>query len=214
MNWNWNPHKWKPSARLLLGIATVWPIVYMALFFVLAISGMWFGLMMGDQSHQHSSRLDLIQLEKKVQGGEIKELRITSEEIRAYDRNGREFYTSVDNESTREEIIRQARTTGPEGSPRVAKIDENTSRAQVDNPLFPVGMLLFFGFHMLTMMLMLLLMPVYIILPLKNERLDQNMRIVWVILACTVGALSDVVYWYVHIWRKPPVNPPLAPDFT
>ena len=213
MTWNWNPHTWKSSTRLLLAVATIWPIVYIPLFVVLAFSGMLFGVMFAEPAQQHSRRLDLIQLEKKIQDGEIRELRITSDEMHAIDRDGHDFHTSVDNESTREELIRQARAPRPDGSARVSKIDENTSRP-VLNPLLPVGFLVLFAVHILTVLLMFLLMPVYIILPLKNERLDQNMRIVWVILACTVSLLSHPVYWYLYVWRKPPATPPATPQFV
>jgi hypothetical protein len=59
--------------------------------------------------------------------------------------------------------------------------------------------------HLGTMFLMMALMPLYIIFAVKNEGLDQTMRIVWVVLACTVGVFADPVYWYQHIWRTPPI---------
>lgn len=200
----WDTNTWKPWLRLLLGIATIWPIIYIVLFVTLIFSGFFFAATFGRSADQSYQRLDLIQLEKKIQDGEIRELLISADEIRAYDRDGREFQTRVDNDSTREEIIRQARANAPDGSARVSKINEDTSRPRVSR-LLPFGFLVLFAFHALTMALLFLLMPLYIILPLKNETLDQNMRIVWVILACTVGAFSDVVYWYLHVWRKPPI---------
>ena len=213
MSWNWDSSTWKRSTRLLLGIATIWPIIYIGLFVTLVFSGFFFAAMFAEPAQQNASRLDLIQLEKKIQNGEIKELRITSDEIRAFDRDGREFHTSVDDESTRQEIIRQAQATGPDKAPRVSRIDENTSRPRL-NPLLPVGFLALFAFHILTIFLIFLLRPVYIILPLKNERLDQNMRIVWVILGCTMSILSDVVYWYLYVWREPAATPPNGPQLT
>jgi hypothetical protein len=173
---------------------------------------MFFGVMFAGPAQQHSTRLDLIQLEKKIQDGEITELRITSDEMHATDRDGHDFHTSVDNESTREELIRQARAPRPDGVARVSRIEENTSRPAL-NPVLPIAFVVLFGVHMLTVLLMFLLMPVYIILPLKNERLDQNMRIVWVILACTVSLLSHPVYWYLYVW-KPPATPPTASQFA
>jgi hypothetical protein len=209
----WDTSTWKRSTRLLLGIATIWPIIYIVLFVTAIFSGIFVTALFAAPAAHNSRRIDLIQLEKKIQNGEIKELRITSEEIRASDRAGGEFYASLDNASTREEIIRQAQMTGPDGAARVSSIEENSSRAQV-NPLLPVGFFALFAFHLLTMLLMFVLMPLYIILPLKNQQLDQNMRLVWVILACTMGVMSDVVYWYLHIWRRPSAIPPSAPQFT
>jgi hypothetical protein len=61
---------------------------------------------------------------------------------------------------------------------------------------------------------MFVLMPLYIILAIKNERLDQTMRIVWVVLACTVGMFADPVYWYLYVWRTPAAIPPPPTQVT
>jgi hypothetical protein len=175
----------------------------MMLFFVSIFSGILIGVMFGRQAEPGRKRLDLIQLEKKIQAGEIRELQITSDEIQSIDRDGLSFYTDISNASTRDEIIRQSRETGLDGRARVDKIDENTSRPRV-SPALPLAFFVLFLCHMLTILLMFVLMPLYIILPLKNQRLDQNMRIVWVVLACTMGMFSDPVYWYNHVWRTPP----------
>lgn len=201
MNWNWDPATWKKPPKLVLGLLTIWPILYIPLFLILIFSGMFLGVLFGEPSQQ-SSRLDLIQLERKIQNGEIKELKVFSREIRATDRSGRHFETSVDNQTTREEIIRQARELDSNQRPRVEKIEENASEPQ-ENLIFPAAFMLVFVLHMFTILLTFLLMPLYIILAVKNERLDQTMRIVWVVLACTVGVFSNVVYWYLYIWRTP-----------
>jgi hypothetical protein len=204
LNWNWDPATWKKPPKLVLGLLTIWPILYIPLFLILIFSGMFLGILFGEPS-QPSSRLDLIQLERKIQNGEIKELKAFSREIRATDRYGRHFETTVDNQTTREEIIRQARELDSNQRPRVEKIEENASEPQ-GNPIFPAGFMLVFVLHMFTILLSFLLMPLYIILAVKNERLDQTMRIVWVVLACTVGMFSNIVYWYQHIWRRPAGN--------
>jgi hypothetical protein len=210
VNWNWDPHTWKKPIRVLLGLATVWPIIYIGLFFVLIFSGILFGAVLGEPTQQHPRELDLIQLERKIQNGEVRQLRVTANEIQAVDREGRNFHTDVSSESTREEIIRQARELDSNGRPRVGQIDEDLSEPRVTKFL-PVGFLLLFAFHMLTILLMFLLMPLYIILAVKNERLDQTMRIVWVVLTCTIGMFANPVYWYLHVWRTaPPVAPPAA----
>jgi hypothetical protein len=194
-------------------MVTIWPVVYVALFVGTIFSGMMIVFMSGESTPRRGSYIDLIQLEKKIQNGEIKELKITSTEFEVVDRDGSAFYTFVTNKTTREELIGQARALGADKQQRVPKIDENTSEPQ-ENFAIPFGFFVLMGFHVLTMLLLTLLMPVYIILPLKNKRLDQNMRIVWVILACTVGIFSDVVYWYLHIWRTPPASPALEPEVT
>ena len=211
MNWNWDPRTWKTSTKLLLGLATVWPIIYIGLFMILIFSGVLFGAFFSQRAGPGSTNLDLIQLERKIQNGEINELRITANEIEAFDRNGRSFETSVSNESTRAEIIRQARQLDSNNHQRVSKIEENSSRGPM-NPIFPVGIGLFFLCHMLTILLMLVLMPLYIILAVKDERHDQTTRIIWVVLLATMGMFANPVYWYLYIWRQvrplaePPVN--------
>lgn len=202
MTWNWDPARWKKSTKLLLGIATIWPIVYMGMFFVLIFGGMFLSAMFAEPARSNTTTLDLIQLERKIQAGEISELRIGTSEIEAIDRSGRPFHTDFNNDSTREEIIRQARELDANGNARVAKIDENTSEPRV-NSILPVGFIGLFALHMMTMLLLFGLMPLYIILALKNERVDQSMRIVWVVLACTMGMLADPVYWYLYVWRRP-----------
>jgi ATP-dependent Zn protease len=202
VTWNWDSSQWKKSTRLLLGVATIWPIIYMGLFFVVVFGGIFLGAMFAEPAGRNTTRLDLIQLEKKIQAGEISRLRLTGSTIEATDHNGRAFETNVDNESTREEIIRQARQTDANGQPRVQNVEEKRLEPSV-NPIFPVGFFAFFAVHMITMFLLFALMPLYIILAIKNERLDQTMRIVWVVLACTVGMVADPIYWYLYVWRKP-----------
>ena len=210
---NWDPATWKRSIRFLLGVATIWPIIYMGLFFVFIFGGLFLGAMFSEPTRRDTTRLDLIQLEKKIQAGEIKELRIRSTEIEAIDREGRSFQTFAGNESTRDEIVRQARQPGADQRPRVDKIDENTSRPAISS-IFPVGFVMIFVLHLLTILIMLALMPLYIILVIKNERLDQTMRIVWVVLACTVGLFADPVYWYLNVWRTPAAIPPPPTQVT
>lgn len=212
MNWNWDPRTWKTSTKLLLGLATLWPIIYIGLFMILIFSGVLFGAILSKHAGPDRTNLDLIQLEKKIQNGEIKELRITASEIEAIDRDGQSFLTYVNNSSTRDEIIRQGRELDSNKHPRVSKIDESSSEGPL-NPIFPIGIGLLFLCHMLTILLTFLLMPLYIILAVKDERHDQTTRIIWVVLLATMGMFANPVYWYLYIWRKgrplaePPANP-------
>jgi ATP-dependent Zn protease len=211
VNWNWDPRSWRTSTKLLLGGVTLWPIIYIGLFIVLIFSGFLFGAFLSQHQRPNRTDLDLIQLEKKIQNGEIKELRITSTRIEAIDRSNRSFETYVNNDSTREEIIRQARQLDSNQHPRVDKIvDENSSEPPL-SPIFPIGFVLFFVCHMLTILLMFVLMPLYIILAVKDERHDQTTRIIWVVLLATVGMLANPVYWYLYVWRKAePLADPLS----
>lgn len=204
MTWNWDPSQWKRSTKVLLGIATLWPLVYMFLFMASIFSMFLFLPFAATQSKQTCGKLDVLQLDRKIKDGQIKQLNIRRYEIIAKERIGTcEYETSVSEDSTREQLISDAREI-VNGQPRVEVIDENTSEPD-EPPIFvPLGFGMLMVAHLLTMLMMMGLMPLYIILAVKNERLDQTMRIVWVVLACTVGMFADVVYWYLHIWRAAP----------
>lgn len=206
MNWDWDPHHWKRSTKLLLGIATVWPVVYMFLFFLIIVSLMFLLPFEENRSGRNSENIDLIQLNRKIQNSELKQLTVKPREIVSIDRVGdREYHTEVNNESTRAEILREAREVDANGQPRVPRIEEETGQPAV-SPAFPIGIVIFFGAHMITILLIMALMPLYIILAVKSDRIDQTMRIVWVVLICMVGMFAMPVYWYLCIWREPPVS--------
>jgi len=159
-----------------------------------------------NRSKNSCGRLDVLQLDQKIKDGQIKELTIRTDEILSKDRIGAcEYETSVSDESTRREILSDAREL-VNGKPRVEVIDENTSQPESAPFFFPLGFGVLIAAHLFTMLVMMGLLPFYIILAVKNERLDQTMRIVWVVLACTIGIFADIVYWYLYIWRKPPVG--------
>jgi hypothetical protein len=204
VTWNWAPRSWRKSAKIALGIVTIWPIVYMGLFMVSIFSMFLFLPFAGKGSNRSCGNVDLLQLDRKIKNGEIKQLTIRPREIVALDRVGDcEFTITVTNESTRQEILAEAREIVG-GRQRVEKIEEDTAGRE-DLPTFvPVGFVGLMAIHMLSMLLMVGLMPLYIILAVKNESLDQTMRIVWVVLFATMGMLVNPVYWYLYVWRKPP----------
>jgi hypothetical protein len=206
MDWNGQPHTWKRRNKLLLGLATFWPPLYMVLFFVGIFSMMMIlPFASGRDATPDCGNTDLLQLDQKIKDGRIKQLTLRRNEIVAVDRLGNcEYRVSASSESSREMILKDAREI-VNGRPRVEKIDEDTSESEV--PLaFPAGIMLLFGAHFLTIILMMGLMPLYIILAVKNEQLDQTMRIVWVVLSCTAGMFTYPVYWYLYIWRKQPTT--------
>ena len=210
MNWNWDSAGWTRAPKVLLGIATIWPMVYMGLFFGIFLVMF---LVAARQPGFIPQNIDLIQLERKIQNDEIKELIIRRYEIEAVDVNGRRYSAGHSSETTREELISLAREIGTNGRPRVAKIEENAAAERPPAPaisaVFSLGFFGFFVLHLSTILLMMALMPFYIILAVKNERLDQTMKIIWVVLLCTLGLLANPVYWYLYVWRKPSSNKPL-----
>ena len=202
MNWNWDPRTWRTATRVLLGLVTIWPIIYIGLFVGVIFSGLVYGVL--DQRNEAKiTRLDVKQLEEKIQNGEIIELRITGSEVEAIDGQGRSYETYVLNASARGELIRQARQLDSNSFPRVAKIEENSSQSPGAETVLPIGFALLFLAHILTMATMVLLMIFYIVMALKDERHEQNARIIWVALIVTMGVLADLVYWYLYVWRKP-----------
>jgi hypothetical protein len=70
--------------------------------------------------------------------------------------------------------------------------------------LFPVGFMGFFVIHMLTIVGSLALTVFYIIRVFKTEQLDQNMKIMWMLLLFFMGMLAQPVFWYLYIWREAP----------
>jgi len=202
MDWNWQPHTWKRRNKLLLGLATFWPPLYMVLFFVGIISMM---MILPFVSERDSARscgdIDLLQLDQKIKDGRIKQLTLKRTEIVAVDRLGNcEYRLFSSNESSRETILKDAREI-VDGRPRVEKIEENTNEPEVPMA-FPAGIILLFAAHFLTILLMMGLLPSYIILAVKDERHDQTMRIIWVVLFCTAGMFAMPIYWFLYVWRE------------
>jgi hypothetical protein len=200
LKWNWDPAGWKKSTKVLLGIATIWPTVYLCLFILFMFSMFLFMPFSGDRSPSCGD-LDVLQLDRKIKNGEIKELSVRPSEIVAVVRDGNcEFRVSVRSDSTRDEILKTAREL-VNGQPRVARIEEEPD--QEVPSLVPLGFVGLFAAHMLTILLSLALLPFYVIFVVKSDRLDQTNRIIWVILICMLGMLTMPVYWYMYIWRNP-----------
>jgi hypothetical protein len=201
MNWNWEAHRWKKSKKLLLALATLWPPVYMVLFMLTIFSFILLIPSTQTGASRDARDIDLIQLDRKIRNGEIRQLTIADSEVIAVDRDNITYRTSVTSESTKEEIKNEAREPDANGRPRVEVVE---AVSQTASPFIGIGFAGLFAAHLLTMFLMLGLMPVYIVLVVKNARLDETMRIVWVILICMLGIFAMPVYWYLNIWRDAP----------
>jgi len=158
-----------------------------------------------NRSGRRCGDIDLLQLDQKIKDGEIKQLTVRPAEIVATAREGNgEVDISVSNPSTREQILNDAREI-VNGHPRVEIVEEETSQQRV-SPMFPIGMIILFSAHIVTVFLIMGLMPLYIILAVKSDRLDQSARIIWVVLMCMLGMFAMPVYWYLYIWRAAPPN--------
>lgn len=206
---NWNPQSWKRSIRLLLGLVTIWPVIYIFLFVsVFFIFFLTIPFAVASESNRRCGDLDVFELEDKIKNDQIKQLTIKSYEIEALDNVGNcEFHASVSKGVTRDRIIRTARETNSAGQPHVPRIVEEPKEPEFPPLLAGGGMVLFFGAHLLTMFLSVALLPLYIVLAVKDERHDQTMRIVWVVLLCSMGMLAMPVYWFLYIWRNSTAAP-------
>lgn len=211
MSWTWETSAWKKSTKLLLLMATVWPIVYMVLFMSIVISL----VAAAERNRNPCGEIDVLQLDKKIRDGEIKKLSIRSGSIVATDiREGCTYEIFVRSDSSREEILNDARQI-VNGRARVEQIEEN-ARDQSDLPppfaaIAPVGFILIFILHLATILLMMAQMPFYIVLAVKNDHLQQTTRIIWIVLFALVSIFASPVYWYLYIWRKTK-DVPIEPD--
>jgi hypothetical protein len=155
--------------------------------------------------------VDLLQLDHKIENGDIKELTLKPREIIAVDRIGDcQFTVTVTNRSTRDEIVSKAREV-VNGKPRVAKIEDKSNQKEEVSPFLPLGFVGFFAVHMISVVIMMALLPLYIVLAVKNKGLDETMKIVWVVLLATLGMLVNPVYWYLYVWKNRPASTQVAP---
>ena len=199
----------KKSTKILLGVATIWPVVYMLLFFVTIFSVLIFSSFAQERSNRNSQSIDLIQLEQKIKNGELKSLTIRGSEMTAIDRfNDQEYRVQVTNDRTKSEILKQARELDAGGKPRVERVDEESGGTFPT--LFPIGFIVLFVVHMFTILLIMALIAFYIVQVVRTDRLDQTMKILWTVLICMVGMGAIPVYWYLYIWREPANAAPAA----
>lgn len=89
-------------------------------------------------------------------------------------------------------------------------------------PLFGIGFLIIFVLHMFTVFLSLGMTVFHVIHAVKNESLESNMRIVWIVLFFFAGMIAEPIYFYLEVWKeKPDVTelnhlppPPASVDYT
>lgn len=74
------------------------------------------------------------------------------------------------------------------------------------DPLFGIGFGLFFLVHMFTIFLSLGMTVFHVIHAVKNQSLENNMRIVWIILFFFVGMIAEPIYFYLEVWKDKAAN--------
>lgn len=68
-------------------------------------------------------------------------------------------------------------------------------------PLFGIGFGLLFIVHMFTVFLSLGMTVFHVIHAVKNQRLESNMRVVWILLFFFVGIIAEPIYFYLEVWK-------------
>ena len=63
---SWDPNHWSRTRKIILGIATVWPPVYLLLFMAAVFSMMVFFGLRSTQFKSNTENIDLIQLDLKL----------------------------------------------------------------------------------------------------------------------------------------------------
>jgi hypothetical protein len=74
-------------------------------------------------------------------------------------------------------------------------------------PVSPFPMMapffMLFGVHLLAMLVMMAQMAVFVVLLFRNDRLDGDKRILWLIVLLLAGWIGAPLYWYLQIWKAP-----------
>lgn len=70
------------------------------------------------------------------------------------------------------------------------------------SPLFGIGFAIIMVFHMFTIFLSLGMTVFHVIHAVKNERLESNQRIMWIVLFFFAGMIAEPIYYYLEIWKE------------
>ena len=197
MKQGWDASQWKKSTKLLLGLATAWPYIYL----IFLVAGVLYATVFLDPSRRagYCGGIDVIQLERRISNGELKELVVRPTEIVAKSRTGTcEYRVAVSDEHSRREILRKARQLDADGVPLVPNISEEGV-----SPMAVAGFIAMIVIHMLTIFVVLALIAIYVVLAVTNRQFDQTKKIIWVVGLCMLTTITMPVYWYMYVWRKP-----------
>ena len=61
--------------------------------------------------------------------------------------------------------------------------------------------------HLLTMLLIVGLMIFYVVNVFRNDRVDKDKKVLWLLVLLLGGGIGMPVYWYLYIWKDAPVTP-------
>jgi hypothetical protein len=155
----------------------------------------------GLEFNRRSQNIDLLQLQQKIRDDELSQITVKPTEVVACDRSCEcEYHIAVTNRETQAEIVRQARELNQNGRPHVPLVREENSQPKLFIG-FGIGLIILFGVHMISIMLMFLLLALYLVLVINQKQFDQSTRIIWIILICLMGNLAMPIYWFLYVWR-------------
>ena len=60
--------------------------------------------------------------------------------------------------------------------------------------------------HLGTMLLSVLLLIFYIVHAFKNQKLQQDKRVLWVIVLFFGSFIAGIIYWWIYVWRAVPLE--------
>jgi hypothetical protein len=63
-----------------------------------------------------------------------------------------------------------------------------------------------FPLHCLTMLLIFALIAIYIFHAFKTDRIDNDKRVLWVVILFLGNMVAFPVYWYLYMWREEPAR--------
>jgi cell division protease FtsH len=93
------------------------------IFWLLIVAGALLLYKLVNPTGKNSTNIDLVQLEQKINNGELKQLTVKQNEIVATDRAGLTYVAQLTNEHTKAQILKEA-SESVNGKPRVDKVEE------------------------------------------------------------------------------------------
>lgn len=89
-----------------------------------------------------------------------------------------------------------------------AGVQAGTTPGADPGAALPVGVVVLFAAHCLTLTLAVALVVFYVVHAARSPALDSQARVVWIVVLLLGGMLAMGVYWYLQLWR--PLQGPRA----
>jgi cell division protease FtsH len=118
------------------------------IFWVLIIAGALLIYKLVNPGSKNTQNIDLVQLDQKIEAGQLKQLTIKTSEAVGVDREtGMEYHVQLTNEHAKNDLIKKAKEAGTTGKPRVDKVEEEPSNSYLWPALYYLlPFVLIFGF--------------------------------------------------------------------